>query len=124
MQTPYDELKAISDAVHTDPSKRGWASEMLALLMRHGFKPRADDQPLRWVTISTAESATPEVLVVGLRYDKANGAFGEDLFLFVKGSRHIQPCDRGRIEAVSLENVGNNPKISKRAHTVFPNAQM
>lgn len=126
MQTPYEELKAISDAVHTDPSKKGWASEMVALLRRHGFKPRADDQPLRWVTISSAEAATPETLVLGLRYDKVNGAFGEDLYLFMKGSRHIQRCDRGRIEAVSSEkeNTASKPSISKRAHFGFPSAQI
>lgn len=102
---PFLELKTLTDAVYAGKRSR-WATEVLALLERHGIKRRQDDGQLVELTFSVAKSRH-ETLVVGLRYRKRAGDHSEDHFLFTPGEP-IEKCYGKRVEKILPEYEGTH----------------
>ncbi len=98
--TSYAELKAITDEVYATGNP-GWSHKILALLEKHGIRPRQKDGALHRVTFSIAKSQT-ETFVVGLRYQKRDSTFTEDTFIFIPGKPIEGPC-RTQIEKLLPE---------------------
>jgi len=103
---PYEELKAISDAVYAG-ERTAWGQDVLALLGRNGIRPRGDDGTLHKVTFSVAKEPDMDTLVVGLRYQKRDGSFTEDTFVFQPG-KEIVKCYGTKIERLLPEYKGTH----------------
>ena len=105
MDNSYEEFKAITDQYYTD-----WQMPKIdvfvKLLDRYGIELRNKDGDLREVTFSVPKSKK-EALVLGVRYQKKDGTFSEDLFLFQKGNP-IQKGYRGELEKILPEYKGTH----------------
>lgn len=81
MDTSFDELKSITDAVYSGNYTANFHQDIVNLLERHGIKLRQDDGSNPIATISHPISL-PGTMVVGLRYTKEDLTKTEDYFLF------------------------------------------
>lgn len=71
------------------------------LLDKHGVSLRNKDGQLHEVTFSVPKSVS-DALVLGIRYQKKDKTFSEDLFLFQKG-KPIKNGYRGELEKILPE---------------------
>lgn len=106
MDTSFEELKAITDAIYSGNIPVDFHYQIIALLDRHGIGIRQDDGIDPKVTISHPTSQ-PGSMVVGLRYTKEDGSKTEDLFLF-QPNQPIRPHYRGRLERIFPEYAGSH----------------
>jgi hypothetical protein len=106
MDTSFEELKAITDAIYSGNIPADFHDQIIALLDSHGIGIRQDDGTDPKVTISHPTSL-PGSMVVGLRYTKEDGSKTEDLFLF-QPNQPIQPHYRGRLERIFPEYAGSH----------------
>ena len=105
MDNSYIEFKAITDKYYTDwqmPSINIFSK----LLSRYGINLRQKDGVLHEATFSVAKSM-PYALVLGIRYQKKDGSFSEDLFLFHK-DKQIQQGYKGKLEKIIPEYIGSH----------------
>lgn len=81
MDTSFDELKAITDAIYSENPQGDLHLQIVNILNNHGIRFRQDDGVNPEITIShpTTRQGT---MVVGLRYTKNDGTKTEDHFLF------------------------------------------
>ncbi|MBF8250180.1 MAG: hypothetical protein HW400_781 [Candidatus Levybacteria bacterium] len=100
LETSYQELKAITDAVYAG-IKNKWAKEVIDLLKKYNIKIRQKDGKLHSVNISIPKSRD-KCILVGLRYVKNDKTLTEDHFLFEENKR-ILAFYKGRLEKVLLE---------------------
>jgi len=105
MENSYEEFKAITDKYYTDWQIPG-IDIFIALLDRHIIKLRKKDGELHEATFSVPKSMG-DALVLGLRYQKKDRTFSEDLFLFRKG-KPIQRGYRGELEKIVPEYRGTH----------------
>ena len=100
MENSYKEFKTITDKYYTD-----WQMPNICffveLLDRYGIKLRKNDGNLHEATFSVPKSIN-DALVLGIRYQKKDGTFSEDLFLFRKG-KPIQKGYKGELEKIIPE---------------------
>ncbi len=106
MSSPYEELKAITDAVYGE-KRTEWTKDVLALLARNGIRERQDDGQLYEMHFSVCQSQE-NTLIVGLRYQKRDGSLTEDAFEFQPGKQKIVKHYRGKIEKVHREYKGTH----------------
>ena len=105
MDNSYAEFKTITDKYYTDWQMPN-ISVFVELLNRHGIQLRERDGELHEATFSVPKSMK-DALVLGIRYQKKDGTFSEDLFLFCKG-KQIQRGYRGELEKVISEYTGTH----------------
>lgn len=105
--TPFQELKTIMDRAYAS-GQAGWSREVQALLEKNGIRERQDDGELTYVTFSIATSES-ETFVVGLRYEKRDGTFTEDTFVFTPDKEIIR-CYGKRVERLLPEYKGTHKK--------------
>lgn len=100
MDNSYQEFKAITDKYYTD-----WQmppiNVFVDLLDGYGIKLRNKDGQLREATFSVPKSVS-DALFLGIRYQKKDETFSEDLFLFQKG-KPIQRGYKGELEKIVPE---------------------
>lgn len=99
MDTSFQEFKAITDEYY----KTGIMPEVrifISLLSSHGIGLRQDDDSLHEITFSVPKS--DEGLILGVRYQKKNSSFSEDLFWFREG-KPIHSGYRGNLEKILPE---------------------
>lgn len=105
MNEPYEELKAITDQYYTD-----WQMPKIGifvdLLNKYGINLRDKDGVLHEITFSVPKSIN-NALVLGVRYQKKDGTFSEDLFLFQKGN-DVQRGYKGKLERTVPEYRGTH----------------
>lgn len=106
MDTSFEELKNITDAIYSGNIPADFHDQIIALLDRHGIRIRQDDGIDPKVTISHPTSQSGS-MVVGLRYTKNDGTKTEDLFLFQPG-QPIQAHYKGRLERIFPEYTGSH----------------
>ena len=90
MTTPYDTINAIYDrAVAGEVTALG---EVVEVLAAKGIWLRQDDGRL-WQINQSTPTISPDIFVVGLRYEKRDGTHTEDQFVF-DGTRpsEIKKC--------------------------------
>lgn len=105
MENSYKAFKTITDKYYTD-WKMPKIDTSIELLNRCGIKLRKKDGALREATFSVPKSMG-DALVLGLRYQKKDRTFSEDLFLFRKGNP-IQRGYRGKLEKIIPEYRGTH----------------
>lgn len=78
------------------------------LLKKYKIKLRKKDGKLHEVTFSIPKSKKNSI-VLGFRYEKKDGSFSEDLFLFQEGKEIVQGY-RGKLEKILPEYKGTHKK--------------
>jgi hypothetical protein len=100
MNNPYEEFKRITDKYYTN-----WQMPdigvFIDLLDQYGIKLRQKDGELHEATFSVPKSRK-DAIVLGMRYQKKDGTFSEDLFLFEKG-KSIKNGYQGKLEKILPE---------------------
>lgn len=104
MDTSFDELKILTDAVYSGNSPASFHQQIVDLLERHGIKLRQDDGSDPEATISHP-TTLPGSMVVGLRYTKEDRTKTEDHFLFQHG-KEIKRLYGKRLEKLLPEYKG------------------
>lgn len=107
MDTSYTDFKAITDQYYTD-GKEPSLQVFINLLTKYGIRLREKDGTLHEGTFSVPKTES-DALVLGMRYEKNDGTFSEDLFLF----RKDQPIERGykgAIERILPEYKGTHKR--------------
>lgn len=106
--TSYLELKAITDQYYTD-----WKMPPIKvfsdLLKKHGIGLRNKDGELLHITFSIPTSLK-DAIVLGVRYEKKDGSFSEDLFLF-REKKPIEKGYKGRLEKTLPEYKGMHKRV-------------
>jgi len=106
MSTPYEDLKAISDAVYSGQRMK-WGDDAIKILLANGIKPRNKDGVLKSKNFSIPKSEK-DCLVLGLRYEKKDGTLTEDLFVFRKESSTIGVFYKGKLQEEMIEYEGTH----------------
>lgn len=106
MDTSFDELKIITDAVYSGNPPSDFHQQIVNLLTSHGIRLRQDDGVDPKVTISHP-TTLPGTMVVGVRYTKNDRTKTEDHFLFQPGLQ-IERCYGKRLEELFSEYKGTH----------------
>ena len=101
MNTSFEELKEITDAVYSGVKVSNFHTKIVRILQKHNISIRQKDGKDPIVTISHPKTIANS-MIVGLRYTKNDGTKTEDHFLF-QPRLPIEKCYGKKLEKLCPE---------------------